>query len=84
MFMQTQYTWYTTPKYQYWLKAILWQFKKNPSDTWTHPPTSIGTSDLFNFLLCKAPDGSSRKFGKKVPVTTSYFQLGWKVIFCHF
>ena len=30
--------------------------KKNPSETWTHPPTSIVNSDFFEFfLICKAP-----------------------------
>ena len=29
--------------------------KKNPSETWTQPPTSMVNSDFFNVLLCKAP-----------------------------
>ena len=38
-----------TPKYQYmyWLRAILGRFKKNPSETWTHPSTSIVVSDFW-------------------------------------
>ena len=39
------------------VKAILGRFssKKIQSETWTHPPTSIVNSDVFNFLLCKVP-----------------------------
>ena len=59
MYIQTEYTWYTTPKYQYWLRAILRRFstKKIPSETWTHPPTSIVISDFWRKkFLCNAPN----------------------------
>ena len=29
---------------------------QNPSETWTHPPTSIVNSDFLNFLFCNAPN----------------------------
>ena len=56
MYIQTEFTWYTTPKYQYWSRAIFGRFskKKIPSETWTQPPTSIVNSDFFILLLCKA------------------------------
>ena len=39
--------------HKYWL---FWDYlKKNPSETWTHPPTSIVISDFFEFFLCKSP-----------------------------
>ena len=33
--------------------------KKIPSETWTHPPTSIVNSDFLNVFLCKAPWGKT-------------------------
>ena len=55
----TEYTWYSTPKYQYWFRAILGWFSKKqkqiPSETWTHPPTSILNSDFWIFLPSQAP-----------------------------
>ena len=66
MFIQAEYTWYTTPKYHYWFRAILGRFsnktKQIPRETWTHPPISIVISDFWNFFLCKAPKGCSHKF----------------------
>ena len=57
MYIQIEYIWYTTPKYQYWFRAILRWFsnKKIPSETWTHPPTSIIISDLWNFFDLHSP-----------------------------
>ena len=54
IYIQTEYMvqLYTTPKHQYWFRAILGRFctHKIPCETWTHPPTSIVISDFF---LCK-------------------------------
>ena len=61
MYIQTEYTWYTTPKYQYWFRAILGRFSKRKNSKWdldppTHPPTHFHSE--FGFLefglLCKA------------------------------
>ena len=43
--VQTEYTLYTTPKYQYLFRAILGWFskKKNLSETWTHSPTHFNS-----------------------------------------
>ena len=59
MYTQTEFTWYTIPKYQYWFRAIWddFQTKKirvRPGPT--HPPTSIVISDSLKFFLCKAPN----------------------------
>ena len=35
--------------------------KRNPSETWTHPPTSIVNSDFWKKILCKA--SKKRKIG---------------------
>ena len=55
MCIQTEYIWYTTPKYLYWFRAILGWFsnKKIPSETWTHPPTSIVLSDFGIFFFAQ-------------------------------
>ena len=81
MYVQTEYTWYTTPKYQYWFRAILGWFskkKKIPSETWTHPPTSIVISDFF---LCKVPKWASVDYGRQL---TSSWQcrLSWGRVAC--
>ena len=57
VYIQTEYTWYTTPKYQYWFRAILGRFskQKNTSETWTHPPTSTVISDFWNFFSLQSP-----------------------------
>ena len=53
MYIQTEYTWYTTPKYQYWFRAILGRFSiKIPSETWTHFQSRI----FVKKILCKAPN----------------------------
>ena len=49
MHTHTECTWYTPPKYQHWFRAILGRFsnkQKIPSETWTHPHTSIVNSDF--------------------------------------
>ena len=53
MHIQTEYTWYTTPTYYHWFRAILGQFskQKNQIETWTHPHTSIKISDFWIFLF---------------------------------
>ena len=53
MYIQTEYTWYTTPKYQYWFRAILGRFskKKNSNET----STSIVISDFWNFCFFPKP-----------------------------
>ena len=55
MFIQTEYTWYTTKQYQYWFWADFPQ-KKILSETWTHPPTHFHSQlGFLEFvLLCKA------------------------------
>ena len=54
VYIQTEYTWYTTPKYQFWFRAILGRFKKKiPNETWTHPPTYIVNSDFWHFYFAK-------------------------------
>ena len=50
MYIHTEYPWYTTPKYRYWFIAILGRKKQIPSETWTHPTTSIVNSDFWNFV----------------------------------
>ena len=36
--------------------GLFWDdLKKIPSETWTHPPTSIVISVYWNFFLCKPP-----------------------------
>ena len=52
MYVQTEYTWYTTPKYQYWFRAILGRFsnKQTKSEWDLDPPTpSIVILDFWNF-----------------------------------
>ena len=55
MYIKTEYIWYTTPTYLYstGLELFWDDFPKTiPSETWTHPPTSIVISDFF---ICTAP-----------------------------
>ena len=58
MYIQIEYTWYTTPKYQSYFGMIF--HKKNPSETWTHPPTSLVNTDFWKKNLCKAPNAIIR------------------------
>ena len=52
-YIQTENTWYTTPKYQTWFRAILGRFSKtnkNPSETWTtHFHSNLGFLEFFFF-----------------------------------
>ena len=50
MYAQTEYTWYTTPKYQYWFWAILGRFSTKKLQV---RPTSIVISDFWNFFFAK-------------------------------
>ena len=34
---------------------MIFQKQKNPSETWTHPPTSIVISDFWNFFSLHSP-----------------------------
>ena len=44
MYIRTERTWYTTPKYQYWFRAILGWFSKKKNSEWDlDPPTSAGS-----------------------------------------
>ena len=58
MHIQTEYTWYTTPKYQYWFRAILGRFstKKFRVRLGPTPPHFHSNLRFFEFFfLCKAP-----------------------------
>ena len=48
LYIQTEYTWYATPKYQYWFRAILGRFSKQnkiPRDL--DPPTHFHSISVF-------------------------------------
>ena len=64
---------------------LFWDYffhKKNPSETWTHPPTSIVISDFFLFFLCTAPKGKHWK-AKKTDVKALYhsFKLSTSLVY---
>ena len=52
MYIQTEYTLYTTPKYQYWFRGILgWFPTKQNSEFDLDPPRIFGENKYFQIPL---------------------------------
>ena len=50
MYIQTEYTWYTTPKYQYWFRAILGRFPPPPQKKMRlNFHSNLGFFEFFSF-----------------------------------